>query len=57
MKLDEVLRQSVIDNSEKIKLYICAGMEDEACLVNQGYDCETCITKALKILLEGESDE
>jgi hypothetical protein len=55
--MNELFRQSVIDNSEKIKSYICAGMEDEACLVNQGYDCETCITKALRILLEGESDE
>ncbi len=54
MKLDEVLRQSVIDNSEKIKIYICESIE---CPQDVGYDCETCIAKALKILTEGESDE
>ena len=51
MKLDSLLRQSVIDNSEKIKLYICESIE---CPEDMGYDCETCIAKALQILVESE---
>lgn len=51
MKFNDTFRQSVIDNSEKIKLYICEIIE---CPQDLGCDCETCITKALKILLEGE---
>lgn len=56
MRFNPTFRQSIIDISEKIKSYICNSMEDEACLAEQGYDCETCIAAALKILLEGEDD-